>query len=50
MAAIAITALVDGLWLELCLSPGCFSADEAGAIARRQIDVLLPRTTPDITA
>lgn len=50
LAAIAITALVDGLWLELCLSPGCFSAGEAGAIARRQIDALLPRTTPDITA
>lgn len=32
--AIAITALVDGLWLELCLSPGCFSADEARDIAR----------------
>ncbi|MGV3512796.1 MAG: TetR family transcriptional regulator C-terminal domain-containing protein [Novosphingobium sp.] len=32
--AIAITALVDGLWLELCLSPGCFSAEEARDIAR----------------
>ena len=39
-AAIAITALVDGLWLELCLSPGAFSADEAGAIARAQLDAL----------
>ena len=36
-AAIALTALVDGLWLELCLSPGCFSPEEAGAIARAQI-------------
>jgi hypothetical protein len=34
-AAIAVTALVDGLWLELCLSPQCFSSEEAGAIARR---------------
>ncbi|WP_084278841.1 TetR family transcriptional regulator C-terminal domain-containing protein [Novosphingobium sp. B1] len=32
--AIAITALVDGLWLELCLSPGCFTAEEARDIAR----------------
>lgn len=39
-AAIAITALVDGLWLELCLSPQAFSADEAGAIARSILDAL----------
>lgn len=32
--AIAVTALVDGLWLELCLSPGCFTAEEARDIAR----------------
>jgi AcrR family transcriptional regulator len=40
-AAIATTALVDGLWLELCLSPDAFSADEAGAIARAQLDALI---------
>jgi TetR/AcrR family transcriptional regulator, transcriptional repressor of bet genes len=40
-AAIAVTALVDGLWLELCLSPGCFSAAEAGGIARRFLDALI---------
>lgn len=40
-AAIAITALVDGLWLELCLSPHAFSADEAGAIARSVLDALI---------
>lgn len=40
-AAIAVTALVDGLWLELCLSPGCFSAAEAGTIARRFLDTLI---------
>lgn len=33
--AIAVTAMVDGLWLELCLSPGCFTAAEARNIARR---------------
>jgi len=41
LAAIAITALVDGLWLELCLSPQTFTADEARAIAERQIDALI---------
>ena len=40
-AAIAISALVDGLWLELCLSPGSFSSDEASAIARAQLDALI---------
>ncbi|WP_374529109.1 TetR family transcriptional regulator C-terminal domain-containing protein [Novosphingobium sp.] len=40
-AAIAITALVDGLWLELCLSPEAFSAIEAGEIARSALDALL---------
>ncbi|WP_309622620.1 TetR family transcriptional regulator C-terminal domain-containing protein [Novosphingobium sp.] len=33
-SAIAITALIDGLWLELCLSPGTFAGGEAQAIAR----------------
>jgi len=42
LAAIATTALVDGLWLELCLSPGCFSTAEACAIARRHLDTLIP--------
>ena len=36
-AAIAITALVDGLWLELCLSPGVLSPAEAAQIAERQL-------------
>ena len=41
LAAITLTALVDGLWLELCLSPGCFSGEEASRIARTQIDTLI---------
>lgn len=41
LTAIAITALVDGLWLELCLSPTTFTADEARGIAGRQIAALL---------
>lgn len=40
-AAIAATALVDGLWLELCLSPQTFTADEAGTIARQHLDSLI---------
>lgn len=31
--AIAVTALVDGLWLELCLSPHVLPPEEAAAIA-----------------
>ena len=41
--AIAITALVDGLWLELCLSPHELAADEAAAIARDAIERLTSR-------
>jgi AcrR family transcriptional regulator len=37
LAAIALSALVDGLWLELCLSPDNFTADEARGIAERQV-------------
>jgi len=40
-AAIAATALVDGLWLELCLSPQTFTADEASSIARQHLDALI---------
>jgi len=40
-AAIAATALVDGLWLELCLSPQTFSAGEASEIARQHLDGLI---------
>lgn len=41
--AIAISALIDGLWLELCLSPDTFSASEASAIARQQVGALIGR-------
>ncbi len=39
-AAITIAALVDGLWLELCLSPAVLDADEARAIAQSHIAAL----------
>lgn len=35
LAAIGLTAVVDGLWLELCLDATVFSPAEAGAIAER---------------
>ncbi|MDP5280817.1 TetR family transcriptional regulator C-terminal domain-containing protein [Sphingomonas sp. DG1-23] len=40
-AAIAVTALVDGLWLELCLSPAVLDSETARAIAEEQIAALL---------
>lgn len=46
-AAIALTALVDGLWLELSLDPSTFTPAEASAIAVRWVDNWLgspPRT------
>ena len=38
LAAIALTAIVDGLWLELCLDPATFNPDEARAIVTRALD------------
>jgi AcrR family transcriptional regulator len=42
LAAVAITALVDGLWLELSLDAGAFSPAEAAAIAERWLGSWLP--------
>ncbi|MFM5955290.1 MAG: TetR/AcrR family transcriptional regulator [Novosphingobium sp.] len=39
--AIAITALVDGLWLELCLSPRTFAPGEAANLAREGLAALI---------
>ncbi|RJF94223.1 transcriptional regulator BetI [Sphingomonas cavernae] len=41
--AIALTALVDGLWLELSLDPTTFTPDQASAMAVRWLDTLLER-------
>ncbi len=41
--AIALTALVDGLWLERSLDPASFTPEEAGAMAVRWLDTLLER-------
>lgn len=41
LTAIALTALIDGLWLELSLGTAPFFPEEAGALAERWIDALL---------
>ena len=41
--ATALSALIDGLWLDLCLAPDGLSADQAVAIARAQVErIILP--------
>lgn len=42
LAAIALTATVDGLWLELCLDPATFGPDEAARIIARALESWLP--------
>jgi TetR/AcrR family transcriptional regulator, transcriptional repressor of bet genes len=41
LTAIALTALVDGLWLELSLGEAPFTAAEAAELAERWLDALL---------
>jgi TetR/AcrR family transcriptional regulator, transcriptional repressor of bet genes len=41
LTAIALTALIDGLWLELSLGTAPFFPEEAEALAERWIDTLL---------
>lgn len=41
IAAIGLTALVDGLWLELCLDPSTFSAQEAQDIVETAMSHVL---------
>lgn len=45
-AAIALTALVDGLWLELTLDPTSFTADQAAAMAVKWVDALISSPDP----
>lgn len=42
LAAIGLSAMLDGMWLELCLDPRTFSADEAVETAAAFVDALLP--------
>jgi TetR/AcrR family transcriptional regulator, transcriptional repressor of bet genes len=41
LTAIGLSALLDGLWLELCLDPTTFSRTEAVGIARNWVAALL---------
>lgn len=43
LGAVAIAAMVDGLWLELCLDRRAFTAEEASDVAIRWVDALLER-------
>ena len=38
LAALALTAMLDGLWLELCLDPTTFSTEDATRIAHAWVD------------
>lgn len=42
LPAIALTALIDGLWLELSLGDAPFTAEEAEGLAERWLEALLP--------
>jgi TetR/AcrR family transcriptional repressor of bet genes len=46
LMAVAVTALVDGLWLELCLDPTSFSPAEAERIADKWLTALLAVPLP----
>ncbi|MDY0881668.1 TetR/AcrR family transcriptional regulator [Dongia soli] len=41
LAVLGFTAMMDGLWLEYCLDPTTFTAEEASRIAHGWIDTLI---------
>lgn len=41
LPSVALTALIDGLWLELSLGQAPFTAEEAVALAEKSLDALL---------
>jgi AcrR family transcriptional regulator len=43
VVAVALTALIDGLWLELSLGQAPFSAEEAEELAAQWLDALTPQ-------
>jgi len=43
LAAIGLTALIDGLWLEWCLEPGRFRPREAVALCEGWVEGLRRR-------
>jgi TetR/AcrR family transcriptional repressor of bet genes len=44
--AIAINGVIDGLWLEGCMSPDMFAEGELGRIARMSVERLTGLTLP----
>jgi AcrR family transcriptional regulator len=48
LAAIALTAMLDGLWLEWCINPTTFSAAEAVDICENWIDALFSGLMPQL--
>jgi AcrR family transcriptional regulator len=46
LAAIALTAMLDGLWLEWCINPTTFSPDEAVELCENWIDALFAGLMP----
>ena len=44
LAAIGLTALLDGLWLEWCLEPASFRPAEAIGLCEAWVDNLVRRT------
>lgn len=41
LAAIGLTAIIDGLWLEWCLSTETFNSDKAILICEQWVDALV---------
>lgn len=50
LAAIGLTALLDGLWLEWCLEPGTFRPAEAVALCEAWVDTACRRIVADASA
>lgn len=47
LAAIGLTAMVDGLWLELCLDSSTFSIEEAMAMVKEAMTYILKKPRDD---
>ena len=41
LTAVGVTALVDGLWLEICLDASSFTPEEASRIADKWLNTLV---------
>lgn len=48
LAALGLSAMLDGLWLELCLDPTAFTAEEAIGLALSWVDSVLAGRAPPV--